>query len=40
MNLVIEKETEYNFDFDYEEAARSIIEKALDYLVQRGIVYP
>ena len=32
MNLVIEKETEYNFDFDYEEAARSIIEKALDYL--------
>ena len=32
MNLVIEKETEDNFDFDYEEAARSIIEKTLDYL--------
>ena len=32
MNLVIEKETEDSFDFDYEEAARSIIEKSLDYL--------
>ena len=32
MNLQIEKETEDTFDFDYEEAARSIIEQALDYL--------
>jgi len=32
MNLVIEKETEDGFDFDHEEAARFIIEKALDDL--------
>ena len=32
MNLVIEKETEDSFDFDYEETARSIIEQSLDYL--------
>lgn len=32
MNLLIEKETDDSFDFDYEEAAKSIIEQALDYL--------
>lgn len=32
MNLVIEKETDDSFDFDYEEAAKSIIDQALDYL--------
>ncbi|MCR4625776.1 MAG: rRNA maturation RNase YbeY [Lachnospiraceae bacterium] len=32
MNLLIEKETDDSFDFDYEEAARSIIEQSLDYL--------
>ena len=32
MNLVIEKETEDSFDFDYEKAAESIIERSLDYL--------
>ena len=32
MNLQIEKETAENFDFDYEEAAKSIIEQTLDYL--------
>ena len=32
MNLLIEKETDDCFDFDYEEAAKSIIEQALDYL--------
>ncbi|MBO4782688.1 MAG: rRNA maturation RNase YbeY [Lachnospiraceae bacterium] len=32
MNLVIEKETEDSFDFDYEEAAKFIIEQSLDYL--------
>ena len=32
MNLVIEKETDDSFDFDYEEAAKSIIEQALEYL--------
>ncbi len=32
MDLIIEKETEDSFDFDYEKAAESIIEQALDYL--------
>ena len=32
MNLLIEKETDDSFEFDYEEAAKSIIEQALDYL--------
>ena len=32
MNLVIEKETDPGFDFDCEEAARFIIDKALEYL--------
>lgn len=32
MNLVIEKETDDSFDFDYEAAAKSIIDQALDYL--------
>ena len=32
MNLLIEKDTDDSFDFDYEEAAKSIIEQALDYL--------
>ena len=32
MDLIIEKETEDGFDFDYEKAAGSIIEQALDYL--------
>ena len=32
MNLIIENETEDSFDFDHEEAARFIIEKALDHL--------
>ena len=32
MNLIIEKETEDSFDFDYEEAAKSIIDKCLDYM--------
>ncbi len=32
MDLIIEKETEESFDFDYEKAAESIIEQALDYL--------
>ncbi|MCR5205123.1 MAG: rRNA maturation RNase YbeY [Lachnospiraceae bacterium] len=32
MNLLIEKETDDSFEFDHEEAARSIIEQALDYL--------
>ncbi|MBR4776653.1 MAG: rRNA maturation RNase YbeY [Lachnospiraceae bacterium] len=32
MNLFIEKETDDSFDFDYEEAAKSIIDQALDYL--------
>ncbi|MBR6474670.1 MAG: rRNA maturation RNase YbeY [Lachnospiraceae bacterium] len=32
MNLVIEKETDDSLDFDYEEAAKSIIDQALDYL--------
>ncbi|MBR4341665.1 MAG: rRNA maturation RNase YbeY [Lachnospiraceae bacterium] len=32
MNLVVEKETEEGFDFDYEEAARFVIDKALDHL--------
>ena len=32
MNLIIEKETEDSFEFDYEKAAENIIEKALDYL--------
>ena len=32
MNLVIEKETDINFDFDYEEAAKSIIDQSLKYL--------
>ena len=32
MNLLIEKETDDSFEFDYEKAAKSIIEQALDYL--------
>ena len=32
MNLLIEKENDDSFEFDYEEAAKSIIEQALDYL--------
>ena len=32
MDLIIEKETEDSFDFDYEKAAESIIKQALDYL--------
>ena len=32
MDLLIEKETDDSFEFDYEEAAKSIIEQALDYL--------
>jgi len=32
MNLLIEKDTDDSFEFDYEEAAKSIIEQALDYL--------
>ena len=32
MNLIIENDTEDSFDFDHEEAARFIIEKALDHL--------
>ena len=32
MNLLIEKDTDDSFEFNYEEAAKSIIEQALDYL--------
>ena len=32
MNLFIEKETDNSFEFDYEKAAKTIIEQALDYL--------
>ena len=32
MNLILEKETEESFDFDYRDAAVYIIEKALEYL--------
>ena len=32
MDLLIEKETDDSFEFDYEKAAKSIIEQALDYL--------
>ena len=32
MNLLIEKDTDDSFEFDYEKAAKSIIEQALDYL--------